>query len=855
MSYDISNDIYIGSLGASALFHFTNADIVLNSMKGIFNVDLIGNELPVDNFTVTIRYDPSDTTRLIYGTSDGDDYLTSNDEEYLLKRITARDFLMSVPYGTVVWWYCDGTLRAKGYASEITRVGKYAYRLKCISGAGLLADKIHVGGLYSGETFGAVCAEIVDGTFAYTISANVAAVRVYGHLPYDSARNNLHRLLFSAGAVLIRKNEYEDYNIQFLGQNLLPIPDSRVALGGSVSYELPSNRAEITEHGFFQTPGDEEVVLYDNSGEQTVDNLTVLFQQAPAYSVTASGNLTIEELSVNHAIVSGTGTLTGKIYTHTRQIYALSENPQNNPERTRRVTDNELVNTLNSRFVAQRILAYYMRSRIIKSKILLQTEVPGSYVQMNDAYGDPLQGYIQQMEFAPTSLKAANCQIAEGFSTDAYGNTFTRRQIFTYSQYGSDYVRVQLNFDRGKTTVVRLVLIGAGDGGQAGYDGEDGGSPSGEVDPIRDDSAPREYEDDHEWEMYAMVSNYENDINPAPQPTPQGGAAGQPGSPGKIYVYDVDVSFLTPSQPASLVMSLYLGTPGDGGASDGAIGSSGGETVVGVAQPLPDGTRPVVWLSSADGVQIDNGWSDIMTGDVYLLPGADGIRGGNGGRVDTVSDKGQADFSGLVPYARRMNTANPIRGIGAHGLPGESVQNGNGGAGGDGYGYDGTILEWREPNAGGYTVHQWFKGYNYEAERYAPWHTTGATGAAGAVLYPQAASGGGGGGGAYGANGSPGASPVMENHGGDIFTGNGGNGANALPPPDVAIGCGGNGGNGGGAGGNGGGGYTYGAYLNAAWYGIVNYATQSGTVGGQGGQGGAGSRGGRGGDGALIIYY
>lgn len=854
MSYDISNDIYIGSLGASAMFHFTNSDIVLNSLKGIFNVDLIGNELPVDTFTVTIRYDPSDTTRLIYGTSDGNDYLTSNDEEYLLKRITARDFLMSVPYGTTVWWYCDGTLRAKGYASEINRVGKYAYRLKCISGVGLLTDKIHVGGLYSGETFGAVCAEIVDGTFAYTISSAVAAVRVYGHLPYDSARNNLHRLLFSAGAVLIRKNEYEDYNIQFLGQNMLSIPDSRVALGGSVSYELPSNRAEITEHGYFQTPGDEEVVLYDNSGEQAVDNLTVLFQQAPAYSVTASGNLTIEELSVNHAIVSGTGTLTGKIYTHTRQIYVLSENPQNNPERTRRVETNELVNTLNSRFVAQRILAYFMRSRIIKSKILLQTEVPGSYVQMNDAYGDPLQGYIQQMEFMPTSLKAATCQIAEGFSTDAYGNTFTRRQIFTYSQYGSDYVQVKLNFDRGKTTVVRLVLIGAGDGGQAGYDGEDGGNvPFAST--IQDTSAPEEEEDGYPWEMYAMVAAYDDSVPETEQPTPQGGAAGQPGSSGKIYVYDIDVSFLTPSQPASLVMSLFLGTPGDGGASDGAIGSSGGETVVGVAQPLPDGTRPVVWLSSADGVQIDNGWSDIMTGDVYLLPGADGVKGGNGGRVDTVSDKGCSDYEGLIPYAGRVNTSNPIRAIGASGLPGESVQNGSGGAGGAGYGYDGTILEWREPNSGGHTVHQWYKGYNYWAIRNGPWSVPGVASPTTNILYPQAASGGGGGGGAYGANGSPGAAPIMEQYGGDIFTGCGGDGADALPPPDVGIGCGGNGGNGGGAGGNGGGGYTYGASWRVYNYGVVNYATQSGTVGGQGGQGGAGSRGGRGGDGALIIYY
>lgn len=849
MSYDISNDIYIGSLGAGAAFHFTNADIVLNSIKGIFNVDMIGNELPVDTFSVTIRYNPSDTTRWIYGTSDGKDYLTSDSKEYLLRRMKARDFLMAVPYGTTVWWYCDGTLRARGYASEISRVGKYAYKLKCISGVGLLADKIHVGGLYSGETFGDVFAEIVSGAFAYAISSNVAAVRIYGHLPYDTAKNNLHRLLFSAGAVLVRRNEYEDYTVQFLGQSLIAIPDNRVALGGSVNYDLPSNRAEITEHGFFKTPGDEEVVLYDNSGEQAVTNLTVLFQQAPAYDVTASGNLTIVELSVNHAIVSGTGTLTGKIYTHTRQIYTLTENPKNNPERTRRVETNELVNTLNSRFVAKRILAYFMSSRIVKSKILLQNEIPGSFIQMNDAYGDPLQGYIQQMEFMPTSLKAANCQIAEGFSTDAYGNAFTKRYIARYSQFPNG-ATIRLTFNTNNTKALRFVMIGGGTGGQGGYGGENGGSPSGQTDPLYDNSAPSEYQDGYPWGMYAMVSGYDN------QQTPQGGDAGSAGSAGKINVVDVDLSFAAPNTTFVININATLGAPGAGGAAGGGLGSAGGDTSF--STTIPGLTPSQVTASSADGVVVDSGWPDIMTSDVYLLPGADGVRGGNGGRVDTVSDNGCADFRYLIPYNARHDVNRPVRGNGADGLPGESVTNGNGGAGGAGYGFDGTILTHLETApGGGSTTYRWYKGYNFNAQKNAPWTNTGDIGINpdNNVLYPQAASGGGGGGGAYGANGSPGTAPVAEDLSGDLFTGNGGDGATALPPTDVGIGGGGNGGNGGGAGGNGGGGYTYGASWRVNKYGTVNYATSSGTVGGQGGHGGAGSRGGNGGEGALIIYY
>ena len=827
----LSNDIYVGSVGASAKWHFTNSQLELGKTTGIFSVDVIANELPIDTFYVTIIYDPYGEARLVYGTSTADEaYITSDNNEYVLWQMSPREFLESIPYGTPVWWYVSGALTAKGYASTIERIGMYSYKLTCISGVGLLDDKNHVGGLYAGETFATVAASIIGAAFSYTVDANVSSVRIYGHLPYGSAKENLHRLLFAVGAVLMQNNATYDYNIQYLPSNAISIPQNRISLGGSVEYQLPSNRAEITEHGFFQTAGDETVVLYDNSGDQAVDHLTVIFKDAPAYNITASGNLTINESSVNHAVVTGTGTLTGKIYTHSRQIMILTDNPNGDPERTRRVENNELVNTLNSRFVAMRVLAYYLRTRIIKNKLILNNEKPGSYVTMYDAYGDPIAGYIQQMEFMPTSLKAANCQIADGFATDAYGNTFTKRNLYRYSQYPSG-VTINFSINTRQTKALRLVLIGGGTGGQAGYSGEDGYRPESSA-KNTDGEAPEVWDENLQayWTQYLMANGY------ADQQTPQGGAAGEPGSAGKLIVIDVDLSSLPNNTNYTIAMAAVFGAGGAGGVGEGVLGSAGGNTTISFTAP----TGEVVNGSSANGVVIDGGWSDIMTGDVYLLPGSVGVRGGDGGLVDAANLNGDSGYPGMAQYAARISNTNPIRALGYSGLAGQTVTNGNGGAGGNGFGYDGTNI-----TKGGYT---WKKGYNEEAYLQMP------LGQRAITQFPQAAAGGAGGGGAYGATGGNGGNATAEVRGDSIWGGNGGNGANAQPPSAVGIGCGGNGGNGGGAGGNGGGGYTYGANVRVYDYGVINYGTSSEGQGGKGGRGGSGSQGGRGGEGAIIIY-
>ena len=129
---------------------------------------------------------------------------------YVLSRrgnVPAKRYLKDIKYGTPVFWFCDSNLQGKGYLKTVERTGTNTWKLTSMSAIGLLDEKIHPGGYYTGQTFDEVVQEIVGDSFPYEYAPgneSIAELAVFGWLPYDSARNNLHRLLFAMGAVLKR---------------------------------------------------------------------------------------------------------------------------------------------------------------------------------------------------------------------------------------------------------------------------------------------------------------------------------------------------------------------------------------------------------------------------------------------------------------------------------------------------------------------------------------------------------------------------------------------------------------------------------------------------------------------------
>lgn len=733
----LENTIYVGSI-TSPLYSFTNKDIILNTAKGVFSVDTIDNELAIDTFTVSVRYDPHGSSALVYAPISSDGYLTAEGLLYGLWMPNQKDFMQELLYGTPVWWYCGGVFFAKGYIQSVDRIGKYSFKVTCISGVGLLDTKYHKGGLYTGQTLGTILSDIVGSSFSYTIANDVSSVLVFGHLPYDTARANLHRLLFSCGAVMQKNDHNTDYSIGWLSNTSISVPDSRIALGGSVGYQLPSNKVEITEHGFFQTPNDETVVLYDNTNSTAADNLTVIFKDAPAYDLAATGSLSVIESGVNHAVVSGVGVLSGKMYTHTRQFVTMTDGT--GQERTRRVAENELITSVNSRNVARRVLAYYKSAKTIKAKIQLANEKCGQLLRMNDAFGDSTSGFLTRMEVMPTTIKAASCELIDGYIPGNQGNNYMNRIQFT----ASGTWRVPSG-----VASIRIVLVGGGQGGQGGCAGQRGAGDLDEGTWGHGDMSKINYDTPFFHDEYEMVG-YGNDS----QPLALGGASGSPGEPGKIAVYDVDVT-------ANLQFTLSIGRGGSGGAAR-ANGDEEAEEQSGYGSNGTPSTAVATGynLSSEDGAVID-GYYDPLGNVTYGVLGAPGHNGGNGGQTDNVDLRAAS---------------------GGKGLNGGSVGAYSGGQGGNG---------WKQDNS--YVI----SGRTRDLHKHF--------------------SGGGGGGAAWGAIGGNGTAayedhreitPGYEVWG--LYTGSGGAGANAVAPLKAQRGNGGDGGNGGGGGGNVGGYDTYG---------------------------------------------
>ena len=131
-------------------------------------------------------------------------YILSNKD-----KTPASEYLRDIKYGTPVWWYCNHKFMAKGYYKGNTRTSRTNWKVDVMSAIGKLDEKIHVGGIYTGQTFKSVLTEICGNTCRFEFDEGDEALenlQVFGWLPYDTARNNLHRLLFAMGASIKKVN-------------------------------------------------------------------------------------------------------------------------------------------------------------------------------------------------------------------------------------------------------------------------------------------------------------------------------------------------------------------------------------------------------------------------------------------------------------------------------------------------------------------------------------------------------------------------------------------------------------------------------------------------------------------------
>lgn len=768
--------VVVGDLYAPLVAFDRSEMISLNSETA---VDLIGSELFIDSCTPVVDYEVIPRRR--FRPSNYSSGMLTASGKIFCGHYT--EDLRKLPYGTRMHFISSGIDAGEYFVKNVERIGRTKYRINSISAVGLMDRQIHKGGIYIGETFSAVVAEILGSQYSYTIDSDVAAQKVYGWLPYASKRSNLHQLCMAYGVQIIKEEYSGRMQFTFLragnDEELQTIPKERLFFGGSVNYNEPASHIEVVEHGYHYMSSVEDETLLDNTADY-VDHVLVTFDHpiyADSIHQAEGSNLTIHQKSTNFAVVSGVGQLLGKPYIHTTKVISR-ENPDDVVEKNVRVEEATLVTMVNGDNVLDRLAQYFFNSMVVTQDIVVNEEKCGGRYRLWNSYQEAMVGFIMRMSTNYSSFRRATCEIIENYIPVGWGAAYTHRQEIALTNGAN----VSWPIPDGVTRV-RVVLIGYGDDGLAGENGADGDFAEGASSPEGG----------------------------------AGGAGGLHGAGAKVYGQTVSTEGLT---------ELIL-------------------TSSGRASRCAAGTQ---LITSADGASSDTGYYDEMSGQIYALPGVDGLAGADGGKGGvwkTLKWDANVSFDDFE-FREPENGGNvEYNGVTYTGGIGQSDR------------VD------REPTTG--TVQK----YTYHTGKYFTPVEMGLTD--GGVFAVCGV--GGGGGAAAGNNGGDGAGKVLvKNTAMDAYqpptieiTGYGaptalagvdvgGNGANggAAPAADSRPGCGGNGGHGGGGGG--GAGVT--TWYNRTYFEVIFYGqgiyNMAGGIGGHGGSGGAGSAGS---PGCAIIYY
>lgn len=459
-------------------------------------------------------------------------------------------------------YYVDEKRVGTYYIQNIVRIGKNLYQFDAVSAIGLLDKRDHYGGIYTGQTVADVVADICGGV-SVTVASNIAHIKLYGWLPIASRRANLAQVLFAISAA-VTEDAAGALQIGGLERQVSgSFPEDAVFLGGTVEYGSPAVQVVVTEHQYIKS--EEEQKLFEGT---TLNGDRITFSE-PMHSLSASG-FTILSSGENYAVVSsGSGTLTGKKYTHaTREVIGQRETAQeaqsDASENTVRVTDATLVSMANSRAVADRLAEYYAHAERVREDVILTGQKAGDVVRMTHPYDlNLVTACVESLDINLSGLARAAATALVGYippdiTQIEYYDTF---ELLTGSGTWTPP-------DGAKS--VRVVLIGGGSGGTHGL----GGSKSSGSSPG------------------------------------SGGAPGEPGTGGNVVQSDLSIDQAT-SFP-------YACGAGGAGRENGDTTPNGGSTTFGD-------------LTTADGSPSDFGYENLLDGTRYALPGKAGCAGGKGG--------------------------------------------------------------------------------------------------------------------------------------------------------------------------------------------------------------------------------
>lgn len=607
-------------------------------------------------------------------------------------------------------YYRENLLRSTYYVQSIKRIGGDKYTISADSAMGLLMKRLHVGGIYTGQTVKEVVNEIC-GNIPILVKTVFADTKLYGWLPYckppeSSARNNLAQVLYAIGAALTTDNNGV-LRVEPLWDGVSSsIGETRMYFDGSVETEKPISAVTVTEHQYIA--GTNEKELFSGTSQQG----DIITFSEPMHSLTATG-FTILESGANYAkISSGSGSLKGKTYIHNTRLVTQTVT-ENAAENVKSVTDATLVSLVNSSAVAKRLADYYKCRETITNGIVSGQEKPGHVVSVYHPYDKKMvSACIVSLDTTMSGTLKSEMTALVGFLPPQPETTeyYDERVLLTGSGEWESVIDGE----------IRVVVIGGGETGASGSAGSSAGissqSKSGSSGSYSGSSAG------------------------------QGGEGGEGGSGGKILIASLNVITGQKFQ--------YAAAQPSGNSTFGELSSASGEASADGYYDLV--TQTFFGRKGANGIKGGNGGSPGNNGQAvgdylggyginsktvrqtkYGTSGTVTANGWGGGGAAQGANGATSAGEVYINLYGEFNSNDPSQSVvtlsgncsgggkGANGANGNDGENygdgGDGGHGGGGAGAVGTLSMSFSPS-----------GKNPKTETGGAWATGGSAGAGGA---------------------------------------------------------------------------------------------------------------------------
>lgn len=463
-----SRRLVIGPVDAPIL---TFENPTLRAVADESAVSLIGKQLSVDMLGPLVDY----VLYVDYELRSSDDFVLISSDGYELRPYANYD-LRRLPYGTKLTYYVDDRIQGEFYSKKVKQKGKSLFEIPAESEIGLMSSQRSLGGMYTGQSFAEVLAELLGEGANYSITEDAAAIRVYGYMPAASRRENLHLLTTSYGVNILR-SDAGGMLFTILGNSAPDVIDEDVIYNeGDVDFGDPASRVEVTEHAYFYLDNVDEETVFDNTKSDAVTSSLIKFKQ-PIYPDSlrcSEGTLSIEAAGVNYAVVSGVGILVGKPYTHTTRIVAR-DNPNALTENVKRLPNATLVTVANSDNVLLRLSEFYFNATTFNSSIKLGNEKCGRRYVLHNAFGEKRTAFLSKISAAASSITKAQCEFIADYIPRAQGSTYSNVVILPDA---SGIWTVPQEVKDKDIPNIRAVLIGIGETGSPGTAGTKGETAS-----------------------------------------------------------------------------------------------------------------------------------------------------------------------------------------------------------------------------------------------------------------------------------------------------------------------------------------------------------------------------------------